>query len=41
MQKQNLIHFISEDYENTDIRAQWGYNKSPQKTKSAFEDFLI
>ena len=41
MQKQNLSHIISELYENTDISAQWEYKKSPQKTKSAFEDFLI
>jgi hypothetical protein len=40
MQKQNLIHFISEDYENTDICAQWQFIKSPQKTKSAFEDSI-
>lgn len=28
------------EYKNIDIDAQWQYTKSPQKTKSAFEDFL-
>lgn len=41
MQKQNLSHNITELYENTDIDAQWEYKKSPQKTKSAFGDFLV
>ena len=40
MQKQNISHNITELYENTDIGAQREYKKSPQKTKSAFEDFL-
>ena len=39
MQKQNLFHFMRKVYENIDIDAQWEYIKSPQKTKSAFEDF--
>ena len=40
MQNQNIFRNISEDYENTDIGAQWEYKKSPQKTKSAFEDSI-
>ena len=40
MQKQNLSHNITELYENTDNEAQREYKKSPQKTKSAFDDFL-
>ena len=41
MQKQNLLHNIKEVYENTDIDAYLEYKKSPQKTKSAFEDSKI
>jgi len=41
MQKQNLLHNIKEVYENTDIGAQREYKKSPQKTKSAFEDSKV
>ena len=40
MQKQNLCHNISAEYENTDIDAQLEYKKSPQKTKSASEDLF-